>query len=136
MRGHEHVLSSKFQMNQIALRQRITNMPIGVAGKGSSLLSSVGKEYENSNFIIHKASLLSGGTLGCMDDMIFCISFIGKLGTVIDGSLTKEVWITGRLMNSLTTHKIVKSKYVYDETIGRVGNGMEGSAVRSTAIAI
>ena len=68
--------------------------------------------------------------------MIFCISFIGKLGTVIDGNLTKGVWITGRLMNSLTTHKIVKNKYVYDETIGRVGNEMEGSAVRSTAIAI
>jgi len=132
MRGHEHILTTTIPMNEIALRDTITNsMPIVASGKECHLLGTAVKGCENSSFIIHKASLIDGGTRGCMDHMIFCISFIGESGTVIEGSLTKDVWINGRLMNSLTTHKIKRKKYVYDETIGtigRVGIEMKGSA--------
>ena len=54
-------------------------------------------------------------------------SFVGKLGTVIDGSTTREVWITGSLMNTLTTHKI-KKNHLYDETIVYVSDIMGGGA--------
>ena len=129
MKAFEYILSTTLPLNESALRTRITSgMPlVECAGKGS-LLGAVARDYTNSNFIIHKASLVEGGAPGCMDSMIFCISFIGKLGRVIDGSATKEVWITGGLMNSLITHKIQKKKYVYDETMVCVGNGMGGGS--------
>jgi len=95
-RGFEYMLSTTLPLNESVLRTRITKgMPLVEAGKGS-LLGAVAREHTNSNFIIHKASLVEGGTSGCMDNMIFCISFLGRLGTVV----AKDIWITGGVMNT------------------------------------
>ena len=58
----------------------------------------------------------------------FCISFIGKMGIVVEHEFTKNVWVSGEAMNNLTMHMNMKPKYVYDETYYG-SDGMQATAI-------
>ena len=115
--GEEYALTTEKAEVETNLRARLKNLQLcsDECGKGV-VFSSVSRSNDNSNFIIHRASLAMGGMPGNIDDMIFCISFIGKFGIVTEGcQFTEKIWVTGSVMNALLTHKFKKKKYVYVE---------------------
>ena len=90
---------------------------------------SVVRENENCNFIIHKASAASNDkSRDTFEGRSFCISFIGKMGIVVEHEFTKNVWVSGEAMNNLTMHMNMKPKYVYDETYYG-SDGMQATAI-------
>ena len=59
------------------------------------------------NFIIKESRPNDDGSV------IYNVSFIGSKGVVTQ----RDVWITAKALNSITTHTNKKKKYVYDQTI-------------------
>ena len=117
--GNEYVLTTEQPGGEADLRARVIIMPQCTDGGGKggiSVFGGLANTYQNNNFIIHNASLVMGGKLGDIQSMIFCISFIGKMGMVLDGPSTDKIWVKGSVMNTLITHKNKRKKYVYDGT--------------------
>lgn len=116
--GDEYALTTEKAEVETNLRARLKSFCTDVGGK-VCVFSNVPRSNDNCNFIIHRASLTVCGVPGNILDMIFCISFIGKLGTVTEGcQLTEKIWVTGSVMNALITHKFKRKKYVYVERSG------------------
>ena len=86
-------------------------MPLAPTLKGS-LLGNVSTELGRANFIIHSASLVSGGTPDIFG-MCFCVTFLSEYAK----PLNEKIWVSGAAMNTMITHNLVKKKYVFDETI-------------------
>jgi len=127
--GEEYALTTVKAEVETTLRARLKSLQLcsDECGKGV-VFSSVSRSYDNCNFIIHSASLAMGGMPGNIDDMIFCISFIGKFGIVTKGcQFTEKIWVTGSVMNALLTHKFKKKKYVYVERSGGGAGVAEGT---------
>ena len=85
-----------------------------------SVFNKIERSLKSKNFIIRKAFHVKGKPTNQIESMNFCIDFLGKDGDIMDCS--KDMWISGGLMNSIITHNNVKKKYVYDATtVHRMG---------------
>ena len=111
MKSQEYILSTKQPSVQEALHARINAMPLAPTLKGS-FLGNVSTKLGRANFIIHSASLVSGGTPDIFG-MCFCVTFLSEYAK----PLNEKVWVSGAAMNTMITHNLVKKKYVFDETI-------------------
>ena len=104
----EYVLTTDSPQNADTLYNRIKNMPTTEGfGKGPAPFDTLPKDYIKMNFIIQESRSNDNGSV------IYNVSFIGSKGVVTH----RDVWITAKAMNSITTHTNKKKKYVYDETI-------------------
>ena len=64
---------------------------------------------------MHRISFLEGDLPDSIENRLFCISFL-----LIDGYEDvnwTNIWVMGKVMNMLITHKNKIKKYVFDETI-------------------
>ena len=111
MKSQEYILTTKEPSVQETLHARINAMPLAPTLKGS-LLGNVSTKLSRANFIIHSASLVSGGTPAIFG-MCFCVTFLSEYAK----PLNEKIWVSGAAMNTMITHNLVKKKYVFDETI-------------------
>ena len=70
---------------------------------------------QTRNFVVHQISLLEGDTHDSIESRLFGITFLLMDGS--DDVSWKNIWVTGKVMNMLITHKNKIKKYVFDETI-------------------
>ena len=80
---------------------------------------------QTRNFVVHRISLLEGDTHDSIENRLFCITFL-----LIDGYKDvnwTNIWVMGKVMNMLITHKNKTKKYVFDETI----NIQPGTSLRN-----
>ena len=72
--------------------------------------------YLNSrNFILHRICVMDGKIQDTIETRLYFITFL-----LIDGYKDcnwTRIWVTGKVVNMLITHKNKTKKYLYDETI-------------------
>ncbi len=83
--------------------------------------------YLNSqNFILHRICLMDGKSQDTIETRLYCITFL-----LIDGYEDcnwSRIWVMGKVVNMLITHKNKTKKYVYDETVKDVqGSPMQNN---------
>ena len=74
---------------------------------------------------MHRISFLEGDLPDSIENRLFCISFL-----LIDGYEDvnwTNIWVMGKVMNMLITHKNNTKKYVFDKTI----NDHPGTSVQN-----
>ena len=114
MNSFEYILTTDDQNRNAekSLRQRIHAMPCADdCGKGEAPFATIPRDYLHCNFILHVARSFETSS------RIWCVSFIGNDGEVLDNRLAKMIWITFDAMNSLLTHTLKKKKYVFDSSV-------------------
>ena len=104
----EYVLTTESPQNADTLCNRIKNMPTTEGcGERPVPFDTLSKDHIKMNFIIKESRPNDDGSV------IYNVSFIGSKGVVTQ----RDVWITAKALNSITTHTNKKKKYVYDQTI-------------------
>jgi hypothetical protein len=74
---------------------------------------------------VHQISLLEGDMHDSIENRLFCITFLLING--YEDVNWKNIWVMGKVMNMLITHKNKTKKYVFDETI----NSHPGNSVQN-----
>ena len=116
---HEYDLSTNND-SEAKLRSVLKLSMPTVTCAPESVFNKIERSLKSKNFIIRKAFHVKGKPTNQIESMNFCIDFLGKDGDIMDCS--KDMWISGGLMNSIITHNNVKKKYVYDATtVHRMG---------------
>ena len=83
---------------------------------------------QSRNFVVHRISLLEGDIQDSIENRLFCITFL-----LVDGYEDvnwTNIWVMGKVMNMLITHKNKTKKYVFDETI----NDQTGTSVQNNKV--
>ena len=79
---------------------------------------------QTQNFVVHQISLLEEDMHDSIENRLFCITFLLINGYDVNW---KNIWVMGKVMNMLITHKNKTKKDFFDETI----NSHPGNSVQN-----
>ena len=128
LNAYEYCLTMSNQQDMDNLRDRMKNTNVRKNEETPPLhliYGTIPPYLQMRNFVVHRISLLVGDTHDSIESRLFGITFLLMDGS--DDVNWKNIWVTGKVMNMLITHKNKTKKYVFDKTI----NDHPGTSVQN-----
>jgi hypothetical protein len=131
LNAYEYCLTTSNQQDMDNLRDRMKNTNVRTNDEKPPLhliFGTIPSCLQTRNFVVHRISLLEGDTHDCIENRLFCITFL--LCDGYEDVNWSNIWVMGKVMNMLITHKNKTKKYVFDETIhDQTGTSMQNNKV-------
>ena len=118
LNAYEYCLMTSNQQDMDNLRDRMKNTNVSKSVEKPPLhliYGTIPPCLQTRNFVVHRISFLEGDLPDSIENRLFCISFL-----LIDGYEDvnwTNIWVMGKVMNMLITHKNKTKKYDFDKTI-------------------
>ena len=113
----EYLLSHGTPLIEDSLRKRMEySMPHSTIGGKGSVLDTLSRDLIPLNVVIHEAVLVVGQPKHRVETMNYCVTFLDKKDAE-PMLLYHKIWISGKAMNGVISHKLMKTKFVYDGTM-------------------
>ena len=118
LNAYEYCLTTSNQQDMDNLCDRMKNTNVRKNKETPPLhliYETIPPNHQTLNYVVHRISLLEGDTHNSIESRLFGITFLLMDG--YDDVNWKNIWVTGKVMNMLITHKNKIKKYVFGETI-------------------